>query len=60
MAGEPAKVAELRQQWQENTVGESPREFARFVLRRAALAIERMELRMLGPEYKSPQLITEN
>ncbi|BBZ76778.1 glycerol-3-phosphate acyltransferase [Mycolicibacterium anyangense] len=59
VAGEPAKVSELRQQWQENTVGESPRDFARFVLRRARLAIERMELRLLGPEYKSPQLITD-
>lgn len=59
VAGEPAKVSELRQQWNENTVGESPRDFARFVLRRARLAIERMELRLLGPEYKSPQLITD-
>ncbi|WP_167099976.1 glycerol-3-phosphate 1-O-acyltransferase [Mycobacterium sp. DL592] len=59
VAGEPAKVSELRQQWQDNTVAESPRDFARFVLRRAALAIERMELRLLGPEYKSPRLITD-
>src|SRR6201997_1217125 len=57
VAGEPAKVSELRQQWQDTTVGENPREFARFVLRRAALAIERVELRLLGPEYKSPRLI---
>ena len=33
------------------------REFARFVIRRATLAIERVELRLLGPEYKSPRLI---
>ncbi|WP_328358463.1 glycerol-3-phosphate 1-O-acyltransferase [Mycobacterium sp. NBC_00419] len=59
VAGEPAKVSELRQQWQDNTVAESPRDFARFVLRRAVLAIERMELRLLGPEYKSPRLITD-
>ena len=57
VAGEPAKVSELRQQWQDTTVGGSPRDFARFVLRRASLAIERMELRLLGPEYKSPRLI---
>ena len=57
VAGEPAKVSELRQQWLEHTTGESPREFARFVLRRASLAIERIELRLLGPEYKSPRLI---
>ena len=43
----------------EKTVGDSPRDFARFVLRRAALAVERMELRLLGPEYKSPHLITD-
>jgi glycerol-3-phosphate O-acyltransferase len=57
VAGEPAKVSELRQQWQDTTVGENPRDFARFVLRRAALAIERVELRLLGPAYKSPRLI---
>ncbi|MBJ7400896.1 glycerol-3-phosphate 1-O-acyltransferase [Mycolicibacterium sp.] len=59
VAGEPAKVSELRQQWRENTVGETPQEFAKFVLRRADLAIERIELRLLGPEYKSPRLITD-
>ncbi len=57
VAGEPAKVSELRQQWNDNTVGENPRDLAHFVLRRASLAIERVELRLLGPEYKSPQLI---
>jgi glycerol-3-phosphate O-acyltransferase len=57
VAGEPAKVSELRQQWHDNTVGDNTRDFARFVLRRAALAIERVELRLLGPEYKSPRLI---
>jgi glycerol-3-phosphate O-acyltransferase len=57
VAGEPAKVSELRQQWQDKTAGDDPRDFARFVLRRAALAIERVELRLLGPEYKSPRLV---
>jgi glycerol-3-phosphate O-acyltransferase len=57
VAGEPAKVSELRQHWQDTTVGENPRDFARFVLRRAALAIERVELRLLGPAYKSPRLV---
>lgn len=59
VAGEPAKVSELRQDWRENAVGEAPRDFAKFVLRRAALAVERIELRLLGPEYKSPRLITD-
>ncbi|MEC9322590.1 MAG: glycerol-3-phosphate acyltransferase, partial [Actinomycetota bacterium] len=57
VAGEPAKVSELRQQWSDTTVAENEREFARFVIRRAILAIERVELRLLGPEYKSPRLI---
>jgi glycerol-3-phosphate O-acyltransferase len=57
VAGEPAKVSELRQQWSDTTVAENSREFARFVIRRAILAIERVELRLLGPEYKSPRLI---
>jgi len=55
--GEPAKVSELRQQWSDTTVAENPRDFARFVIRRATLAIERVELRLLGPEYKSPRLV---
>ncbi|WP_304117535.1 glycerol-3-phosphate 1-O-acyltransferase [Mycolicibacterium bacteremicum] len=57
VAGEPAKVSELHQQWQDTTTAENPREFARFVIRRAILAIERVELRLLGPEYKSPRLV---
>ncbi|MBS1696037.1 MAG: glycerol-3-phosphate 1-O-acyltransferase [Actinobacteria bacterium] len=57
VAGEPAKVSELYQQWSDNTVAENPREFARFVIRRAILAIERVEYRLLGPEYKSPRLV---
>lgn len=59
VAGEPATVSELRQQWRENTVGATQQDFARFVLRRAALAVERIELRLLGPAYKSPRLITD-
>ncbi|MEU0496089.1 glycerol-3-phosphate 1-O-acyltransferase [Mycobacterium sp. NPDC006124] len=57
VAGEPAKVSELRQHWNDTTVAENPRDFAHFVIRRAALAIGRVELRLLGPEYKSPRLI---
>jgi glycerol-3-phosphate O-acyltransferase len=57
VAGEPAKVSELRQNWSDTTVAENPRDFARFVMRRAELAIERVELRLLGPEYKSPRLV---
>ena len=57
VAGEPAKISELRQQWRDTTVAENPRDFARFVIRRAILAIERVEYRLLGPEYKSPRLV---
>ncbi|HUB55292.1 MAG TPA: 1-acyl-sn-glycerol-3-phosphate acyltransferase, partial [Mycobacterium sp.] len=57
VAGESAKVSELRQQWLDITVGENPREFAHFVTRRALLAMERAEYRILGPQYKSPRLV---
>lgn len=57
VAGEPATVAELHRQWSDTTIAENPREFAHFVLRRASLAVERVELRLLGPEYKSPRLV---
>jgi glycerol-3-phosphate O-acyltransferase len=57
VAGEPAKVSELRKSWGDTTIAENPRDFARFVMRRAELAIERVELRLLGPEYKSPRLV---
>ncbi|WP_434085003.1 glycerol-3-phosphate 1-O-acyltransferase [Mycobacterium paraterrae] len=57
VAGEPAKVSELRQQWRDITVGDNPREFAHFVTRRALLAMERAEYRILGPQYKSPRLV---
>jgi glycerol-3-phosphate O-acyltransferase len=57
VAGESAKVSELRQQWRDTTVGEDERDFAQFVIRRAILAMERAEYRILGPHYKSPRLV---
>jgi glycerol-3-phosphate O-acyltransferase len=57
VAGEAAKVSELRQQWRDTTVAESSRDFAHFVTRRAILAMERVAYRLLGPEYKSPRLV---
>jgi glycerol-3-phosphate O-acyltransferase len=57
VAGESAKVSELRQQWRDTTVGDNPRDFAQFVTRRAILAMERAEYRILGPQYKSPRLV---
>ena len=57
VAGEPAKVSELRRQWRDTTVGQDKRDFAQFVTRRAILAMERAEYRILGPQYKSPRLL---
>ncbi|BBZ43155.1 glycerol-3-phosphate 1-O-acyltransferase [Mycobacterium parmense] len=57
VAGEPAKVSELRQQWRDTTVADNERDFAQFVIRRAILAMERVEYRILGPQYKSPRLV---
>ena len=57
VAGESAKVSELRQQWRDTTVAEDERDFAQFVIRRAILAMERAEYRILGPQYKSPRLM---
>ena len=57
VVGESAKVSELRQQWRDTTVGQNQRDFAQFVTRRAILAMERAEYRILGPHYKSPRLV---
>lgn len=57
VAGEAATVAELRRQWRDTTVGEDRNDFAQFVIRRAILAMERVEYRILGPQYKSPRLV---
>lgn len=57
VVGEPATVADLRAQWSEHTVAENPRDFGNFVTRRARLALERAEYRILGPQYKSPRLV---
>ncbi len=57
VAGGSATVAELRQQWRATTVAGGAQDFARFVARRATLALERVEYRLLGPEYKSPRLV---
>jgi glycerol-3-phosphate O-acyltransferase len=57
VAAEPAEVHDLRRRWRESTVDDTPRDFAAFVVRRARLALERVEYRLLGPEYKSPRLV---
>lgn len=57
VSGEPATTDELRAGWFTTTDGGAESEFAEFVVRRAVLAIERAEYRLLGPEYKSPRLV---
>lgn len=57
ITGEPATVDELRQRFSEHTVGANAEDFAHFVTRRALLALERAEYRILGPHYKSPRLV---
>jgi glycerol-3-phosphate O-acyltransferase len=57
VAGEPATISELRSQWREITADQDSLDFAAFVIRRAILAIERVEYRLLDPQYKSPRLV---
>jgi len=59
LVGEPATVGSLRQQWAQATGGEDPAGFAGYVARRATLALDRAEYRLLGPRYKTPSLVKE-
>ena len=60
VAGEPARVHELRRRWTEDTGGEGGREsFAEYVRRQASLALERAERPLLGDRYKVPRLVVE-
>ncbi len=59
LVGEPATVASLRQRWTETTGGEDQADFAAYVARRATLALDRAEYRLLGPGYKTPSLVKE-
>jgi glycerol-3-phosphate O-acyltransferase len=54
-----ATVAEMRAKYAEATTGGSDLDFARFVARRAVLALERAEHAMLGPQFKAPRLVKE-
>ena len=59
LVGEPATVASLRQHWTETAAGQDPADFAAYVARRATLALDRAEYRLLGPRYKTPSLVKE-
>jgi glycerol-3-phosphate O-acyltransferase len=58
LVGEPATLASLRQRWSETTGGDEPG-FGAYVARRATLALDRAEYRLLGPRYKTPSLVKE-
>ena len=49
LVGEPATVGSLRQHWAETTAGD-PDGFGAYVARRATLALDRAEYRLLGPD----------
>ncbi len=59
LTGEPATVGELRARWVEATGGDGDADFAAYVARRATLALDRAEYRLLGPRYKTPSLVKE-
>jgi glycerol-3-phosphate O-acyltransferase len=61
LVGEPATSAVLRAIWSETNSEEHRRDsdFARFVVRRATLALERAASQLLGPQYKMPRLVRE-
>ena len=58
LVGEPATVGSLRQHWAEATAGD-PDGFGAYVARRATLALDRAEYRLLGPRYRTPSLVKE-
>jgi len=61
VAGEPARASKLREIWEgQGGIGrEDATGFARFVRRRALLALERAASHRLGPHYKVPRLVLE-
>ena len=59
LIGEPATVGSLRQHWADATGGDDPAGFPGYVARRATLALDRAEYRLLGPRYKTPSLVKE-
>jgi glycerol-3-phosphate O-acyltransferase len=59
LVGEPATVGSLRRQWAETTGGDNPADFGGYVIRRATLALDRAEYRLLGPRYRTPSLVKE-
>jgi glycerol-3-phosphate O-acyltransferase len=58
LVGQPATLAWLRQRWAETADGDEAG-FGAYVVRRATLALDRAEYRLLGPRYKTPSLVKE-
>jgi glycerol-3-phosphate O-acyltransferase len=59
LVGQPATVGSLRRQWAQTTGGDDPADFGGYVIRRATLALDRAEYRLLGPRYRTPSLVKE-
>ncbi len=62
LQGKPARASELLAIWEARSPASGPAQdvsFARFVVRRATLALERAQSRLLGPQYKMPRLVRE-
>jgi glycerol-3-phosphate O-acyltransferase len=61
VAGEPARLAELRERWRLAAGTDSGQTIglAEFVARQAALALERAERRLRGARYKVPRFLHE-
>jgi glycerol-3-phosphate O-acyltransferase len=59
VSGRPASLSELRALFEREGAGDDDVAFARFVARRATLALEREETHLLGPQYKVPGLVRE-
>ena len=61
VTGGPALLSELREAWEQTDPDDltDRASFARFVGRRATLALEREESHRLGPHYKVPRMVRE-
>ncbi len=61
VVGEPARESELRARWREASGSQAAATtgLAEFVVRQAALALERAERRLRGARYKVPRLVDE-
>jgi len=61
IAGRPGGVHYLRERYAESLAGADGTDlgFARYIARRARLALERADRTVLGPEFRSPGFLTE-